>query len=123
MKYKFDKMYYNLTRILTRQNVYEVKFMLRASQSFEVMDILGPFPKKAGNGFLMPTCDPDTSFSYTIRINETLKNEAKHNFQLVVLYINNFNQRFLRIFNYTLVSTTDISNIIALTHNIRQRLP
>ncbi len=109
MKYKFEKLHYNLSRVLTRENFYDVKFMLRYGNSFEVMEILGPFKKRLGSGLSIPSCDPDFSMSFMMRINETMKNETRQSFQLVALYINNFNQRFLRIFNYTLLTTSDIS--------------
>ena len=97
MKYKFDKMHYNLTRILTRENYYDVKFMLRHSLGFEVLEILGPFTKRLGAGLGLPSCDPDLSFSYIMRINDNLKPESRYHFQLVALYVDNFNKRYLRV--------------------------
>lgn len=112
LKVKFEKMHYNLTRVLTRENFYDVKFMLRYSIGFEVLEILGPFNKKLGEGLSLPSCDPDLSFSYMLRLTESLKPEARYHFQLVALYIDNFNNRFLRIFNYTLLTTNDISKYL-----------
>ena len=109
MKHKFDKLHYNLTRILTRENFYDVKFMLRHSLGFEVLEILGPFTKRLGTGLSLPSCDPDLSFSFIMRINDNLKPESRYHFQLVALYVDNFNQRYLRVLNYTLFTTNDIS--------------
>jgi hypothetical protein len=109
LKYKLEKMHYNLSRILTRENYYDVKFMLRYSLGFEVMEILGPFTRRLGEGLFMPSCDPDLCFSYMLRLSENLKPDTRYHFQLVALYIDNYNQRYLRVFNYTLLTTNDIS--------------
>jgi protein transport protein SEC24 len=111
LKYKLEKMHYDFSRILTRPNYYDVKFMLRFSIGIDTQEILGPFNKKLGEAFQLASCDPDYSYCYNLRLSESLKNNGRYHFQLVCLYIDNFNQRYLRTFNYTIIATTDISKI------------
>lgn len=115
LKLKFEKIHYDLTRILTRPNYYDVKFMLRYSVGVDSAEIIGSFGKKLGEGFSVSASDPDYSFSYNLRLTESLQNNAKVNFQFVCLYIDNFNQRYLRILNYTVLATNDISQIYSST--------
>lgn len=109
MKSKYDRLFYDLSRILSRENYYDVKFMFRSNSNIEVSEILGPFGKRFGSGFSIPSCDPDTAFTFVLKLNTYLKNEAKQSFQIVALFINNYNQRFLRVFNLTLNCSTDLS--------------
>lgn len=115
IKFKFEKVHYDLSRILTRPNYYDVKFMLRLSMGIETVEILGPFGKKLGEAFQLAGCDPDYSYYYNLRLSETLKNNQRCHFQLVCLYIDNFNQRYLRTINYTVIATNEISKIYAST--------
>jgi protein transport protein SEC24 len=111
LKFKFEKMHYDFSRILSRPNYYDVKFMLRFSIGIDTFEILGPFNKKLGEAFQLAGCDPDYSFCYNMRLSESLKNNQRCHFQLVCLYIDNLNQRYLRTINYTLMATTDVSKI------------
>lgn len=115
LKMKFEKIHYDLSRIISRPNYYDVKFMLRLSVGVETMDIIGPFGKKLGEGFALASCDPDYAFTYDLRISETLQDSAKVHFQLVCLYIDNFNERYLRILNYTITATNNIAHIYSNT--------
>jgi protein transport protein SEC24 len=111
LKYKFEKMHYDFSRILSRPNYYDVKFMLRFSIGIDTFEILGPFNKNLGEAFQVAGCDPDYSFTYNLRLSESLKNNQRYHFQLVCLYIDNNNQRYLRTINYTVIATNDISKI------------
>ncbi len=111
MKIKFEQIHYDISRIVSRANYYDVKFMLRFSVGIETSDICGPFGKRLGEGFSLASCDPDYSFCYNLRITESLPLNSKINFQFVTLYIDNFNKRYLRILNYSINVTNDISAI------------
>lgn len=111
LKLKFEKIHYDLSRVVSRPNYYDVKFMLRFSVGVDTGDIIGPFGKKLGEGFSLAACDPDYAFSYNLRLTESLANNSKVHFQFVCLYIDNFNQRYLRIFNYTIQATNDVAQI------------
>ena len=111
VKAMFEKLHYDLTRILTRPNYYDCKFMLRFSVGIDCVEILGPFNKKLGEAFQLGGCDPDYCYYYNMRINENFKPGQKIDIQLVALYDDNYSQRYLRIFNTTLEMTDQISNI------------
>ena len=51
VKAMFVKLHYDLTRILTRRNYYDCKFMLRFSFGIDCVEILEPFNKKLGEAF------------------------------------------------------------------------
>ena len=111
VKAMFEKLHYDLTRILTRPNYYDCKFMLRFSIGIDCVEILGPFNKKLGEAFQLGGCDPDYCYYYNMRINENFKPGQKVDIQLVVLYDNNYSQRYLRIFNTSLEMTDEVSKI------------
>lgn len=107
---KLEKIHYDLVRILTRPNYYDVKFMLRNGNGLEVSEILGQFGRKLGQGFLLSSMDPDSSFSISLRLMEAIK-EPNINFQLVCMFIDNFNNRYLRIFNISYSIESDIGKV------------
>jgi protein transport protein SEC24 len=111
IKTKLEKLHYDLSRILTRPNYYDVKFMLRYTLGMDAYEILGPFNKKLGEGFSLAGCDPDYGFAFNLRLSESLKTGQRMHFQLVCLYIDNYNQRYLRIMNYTVGVTNEVSKI------------
>ena len=100
-------MHYDLTRIFTRPNYYNVAFKLRATPEIDVIELLGSFGKRPGSALSLAGSDPDYSFSFICRIKETLKVNVKINFQLAVIFTNNYNNRFLRIFNYSILTTNE----------------
>ena len=107
----YEKLHYDLTRILTRPNYYDCKFMLRFSVGVDCVEILGPFNKKLGEAFQLGGCDPDYCYYYNMRLNETFKPGQKMDIQLVVLFDDNYSNRYLRIFNTSLEATNEISKI------------
>lgn len=113
IRIKFEKLHFDLSRILTRPNYYDVRFMIRCSLGLNAPEIIGPFNRKIGQAFALSSCDPDYSFAYNLRLSESLKSGEPYHLQLVCLYIDNFNERYLRIFNYTFIPTTDTAKIYA----------
>jgi hypothetical protein len=111
LKTKFEKLHYDLSRILTRPNYYDVKFMLRYTLGMDIFEILGPFNKKLGEGFSLSSCDPDYAFAFNLRLSESIKQGQRMHFQLVCLYVDNYNQRYLRVLNYTIGATNEIAKI------------
>ena len=105
-----EKIHYELARILTRPNYYDVKFMLRNSIGVEISEIIGQFGKKVGQGFAQASMDPDSCFSYSLRHSEKLKGQ-KLNFQLVCMFIDNYNKKYLRLFNLAYFIESDISKV------------
>ena len=107
----FEKLHFDLTRILTRPNYYDCKFMLRFSVGIDCVEILGPFNKKLGEAFQLGGCDPDYCYYYNMRLNETFKSGQKVDIQLVVLYNDNYSNNYLRIFNTSLEMTNEVGKI------------
>ena len=107
----YEKLHYDLTRILTRPNYYDCKFMLRFSVGIDCVEILGPFNKKLGEAFQLGGCDPDYCYYYNMRINEDFKKGQRMDIQLVVLFDDNYSNRYLRIFNTSLEATDEVSKI------------
>ena len=111
VKAMFEKLHYDLTRIFTRSNYYGCKFMLRFNMGIDCVEILGPFNKKLGEAFQLGGCDPDYCFYYNMRLNETFNPGDKIDIQLVILYDDNYSNRYLRTFNMTLELTNETSKI------------
>ena len=107
----YEKLHYDLTRILTRPNYYDCKFMLRFTVGIDCVEILGPFNKKLGEAFQLGGCDPDYCYYYNMRLNEYFKNGQKTDIQLVILFDDNFSDRYLRIFNYSFEMTNEVGKI------------
>jgi len=107
----YEKLHYDLTRIVTRPNYYDCRFMLRFSLGVDCVEILGPFNKKLGEAFQLGGCDPDYCYYYNMRLNETFKPGQKIDIQLVVLYDDNHSNRYLRIFNTSLEATDEAGKI------------
>ena len=107
----FEKLHFDLTRILTRPNYYDCRFMLRFSVGIDCVEILGPFNKKLGEAFQLGGCDPDYCYYYNMRLNETFKPGQKVDIQLVALYIDNYSNSYLRIFNTSLEMTNEVGKI------------
>ena len=107
----FEKLHFDLTRIFTRPNYYDCRFMLRFSVGIDCVEILGPFNKKLGEAFQLGGCDPDYCYYYNMRLNETFKSGQKVDIQLVTLYNDNYSNTYLRIFNTSLEMTDEVGKI------------
>ncbi len=107
----YEKLHYDLTRILTRPNYYDCKFMLRFTVGVDCVEILGPFNKKLGEAFQLGGCDPDYCYYYNMRLNDYFKNGEIIDIQLVVLFDDNYSNRYLRIFNYSFNISCEVGNI------------
>ena len=104
----YEKLHYDLTRVLTRPNYYDCKFMLRFTMGVDCVEILGPFNKKLGEAFQLGGCDPDYCYYYNMRLSENFKKGQKIDIQLVILFDDNFSKRYLRIFNYSFDITNEV---------------
>ena len=107
----YEKLHYDLTRVLTRPNYYDCKFMLRFTVGVDCVEILGPFNKKLGEAFQLGGCDPDYCYFYNMRLNENFKKGQKIDIQLVILFDDNYGSRYLRIFNYSFDITNEVGTI------------
>jgi hypothetical protein len=85
--------------------------MLRFTLGADCVEILGPFNKKLGQAFQLGGCDPDYCYYYNMRLNENFKNGQKVDIQIVILFDDNFSNRYLRIFNYSFEMTSEVGKI------------
>lgn len=108
---KLEKLHFDLSRIITRPNYYDVKIFLRMTLGFEVTEILGEFGKKLGEGFLLAGLDPDFTFAYSLKMTEKPKLDSTCSFQVVALFIDNFNKRYIRSLNLSIPVEPDVGKI------------
>ena len=116
LNYYYERLFYDITRIISRNNVYGINATLRNVIGIEVLEILGGMNNIVNTNtsfFKIGGLDPDSSFIYNLRIDDYFKNEQKIDFQLAILYTNNFSQNFLRIINYTITVSDSIEKIFA----------
>ena len=116
LNYYYERLFYDITRIISRNNVYGINATLRNTIGIEILEILGGMYNIVNNNtsfFSIAGLDPDSSFIYNLRLDDYFKNEQKIDFQLAVLYTNNFSQNFLRIINYTIIASDSIEKIFA----------
>ena len=116
LNYYYERLFYDITRIISRNNVYGINATLRNTIGIEVIEILGGMYNIVNTNtsfFTMAGLDPDSSFIYNLRMDDYFKTEQKIDFQLAVLYTNNFSQNFLRIINYTIIASDSIEKIFA----------
>ena len=107
LRFKYEKLHYDLTRVFTRLNYNNVAFKLRSNSGIDIVELLSSFGKRPGSAISLAGCDPDYSLSFLCRIQETLKPNTRVHFQLAVIFTDNYNRRFLRMLNYTIFSTSD----------------
>ena len=113
-QYLYEKLYFDITRVLTRPNYYNCKFMLRYSKGIDCYEILGPFTKKLGDAFELGGCDPDYCFYYNFRLNQQLKKDEILHIQLAALYEDNYSYIYIRVFNYSFEVIEELPNLFGL---------
>ena len=113
-QYLYEKLYFDITRVLTRPNYYNCKFMLRYSKGIDCYEILGPFTKKLGDAFELGGCDPDYCFYYNFRLNQQLKKDEILHIQLAALYEDNYSDIYIRVFNYSFEVIEELPNLFGL---------
>ena len=65
--------------------------------------------------FSIASFDPDSSFIYNLKIDDSFIDNQKINFQLAVFYTNNYCKHYLRLINYTILACDSIEKIFAYT--------
>ena len=113
-QYLYEKLHFDITRILTRPSYYNCKFMLRYSKGIDCYEILGPFTKKLGDAFEIGGCDPDYCFYYNLRLNQQFKDYDILHIQLAVLYEDNYSNTYIRVFNYSFEVIEELSYLYGL---------
>ena len=116
LNYYYERLFYDITRIISRNNVYGINATLRNTIGIEILEILGGMYNITNTNtsfFSIAGLDPDSSFIYNLRIDDYFKNGQNIDFQLAILYTNNYSQNFLRIINYAIIACDSIEKIFA----------
>ena len=113
-QYLYEKLHFDITRVLTRPNYYNCKFMLRYSKGIDCYEILGPFTKKLGDAFELGGCDPNYCFYYNFRLNQQFKKDEILHIQLAALYEDNYSDIYIRVFNYSFEVIEELPNLFGL---------
>jgi hypothetical protein len=116
LNYYYEKIFYDITRIISRNNVYGVNVVLRNTIGIEILEILGGINSITNNNtsfFNIASFDPDSSFIYNLKIDDYFINNQKVDFQLVVFYTDNFSNNYLRVINYTILACDSIEKIFS----------
>ena len=90
--------------------------MLRNTLGIETLEILGGMNNIVNNNtsfFNIAGLDPDSSFIFNLKIDDSFINDQKIDFQLAVFYTDNYSNNFLRIINYTILTSDSIEKIIS----------
>ena len=102
----YEKMHYDIERIVSRHNYYDVIFMFRCSLGVECAEILSSFGKKTSEAFQIAGWNGDSSLLYQLRLTESFQQGQQIHFQIVCLYTDNYGERKIRLFNSS-YSTAD----------------
>ena len=116
INYYYERLFFDIVRIISRNNVYGVNAVLRNTMGIEILEILGGMRDIVNNNtsfFNLAGFDPDSSFIYNLKIDESFINNQKINFQLAVFYIDNYSNNFLRLINYTILACDSIEKVFS----------
>ena len=116
INYYYERLFYDITRIVSRNNVYGVNVVLRNTLGIEIYEILGGMYNNINNNisfFNIASFDPDSSFIYNLKIDDYFVNNQKIDFQLAIFYTDNFSNNYLRLINYTILACDSIEKVIA----------
>ena len=67
----YEKIHYDISRVISRNNVYNVKMNIRYSIGVESTELFGSFGRLSNQNMAIPSCDADTSFVYHLRLTES----------------------------------------------------
>ena len=116
INYYYERLFYDIARIISRSNIYGISVVLRNTLGIETLEILGGMNNIVNNNtsfFNIAGLDPDSSFIFNLKIDDSFINDQKIDFQLAVFYTDNYSNNFLRIINYTILTSDSIEKIIS----------
>ena len=116
INYYYERLFYDITRIISRNNVYGINVVLRNTLGIEILEILGGMNNIINNNpsfFNIAGFDPDSSFMYNLKIDDSFVNNQKIDFQLAVFYTDNYSNNYLRVINYTILTSDSIEKVIS----------
>ena len=110
IKSYFEKLSNDIFRLISRPNFYDIKMKIIHSNGIEVNEVYG-IKRKENNYYIISSFNPDSSCFFDLKISNNFNNKKAINFQLIIFYTDNYNKRYLRVFNYTCKTSNNISEI------------
>eukprot|EP01017_Pseudomicrothorax_dubius_P008358 TRINITY_DN12740_c0_g2_i1.p1 TRINITY_DN12740_c0_g2~~TRINITY_DN12740_c0_g2_i1.p1 ORF type:complete len:602 (-),score=127.54 TRINITY_DN12740_c0_g2_i1:161-1966(-) len=105
-----EKLHYEVARILTRYQGFDVVMKLRTSQGLSVTETISAGYKKPGAEIEFSTLDADKSLTFLLKQDDKITDPVAYA-QLAVLYTNTNGDRVLRISNLALQVSDQVANI------------
>lgn len=112
-KDKFDgeKLNYEVFRVLTRNNAYDVAFRVRCSDGYSVIAYTGNFVRVNAIDFELPSIDADKTIGVMMRSEGSVPRSDRLSVQAALLYSTPDGERKIRILNLYLPLEKKFSNI------------
>ena len=107
-----ERLHYQLVRILTRVQGFQVVMRARVSNGLAVETYLGKYRRRGPIEMEASCVDSDKSIAIVLKHDEKLQPDTHVYLQCVILYTNQFGQKMLRIFNGIMLATSYIGNVI-----------
>jgi len=113
-KQNYEKLHYDLGRVLTQALYYDVSCNSRCSKELEILNSYGIFNSIKGCTFNLSACDADFSYSFTYKMKEKVSSNKRLYFQIVTMFTDSFGEQFLRVFNYSVLTIRDYCKYLKL---------
>jgi hypothetical protein len=120
MKYKYEKLHYDLNRLLTRKEYTDVKISFKSCSEIEINEVFGNFGKRSSglNNLFFSSISSDFNLSYNLKIKKTLKEGKSYSFQCSVIYYDQTDHTMnTKIINYSILATEDLSKVYSFLDN------
>lgn len=104
---------FDVFRILTRNNAYDVSLRLRCGEGVSVSAYYGSFIRRERIDFDLCSIDADKSIAVELKFEGTLNPQKPLSLQFAMLYSTPDGQRKLRIINLYLTISDNISQIFS----------
>lgn len=101
----------DLRRIITRPFGYDCLLRARCSNGLRVDDHVGNFLMKNATDMECGVMDSETSFAINIKYDSKLQPQSTASFQIAMLYTSPLGKRVIRVINYQLRCTDQLTNI------------
>jgi protein transport protein SEC24 len=104
-----EKLHFDLFRNLTRYTVYDVSMKARCSVGLSINKYIGGFGEFIDEPVVLSMMDADKTIGFTIKQEIKLKVDTPAYLQFAILFTTPAGERKIRVFNYTLNVTDQIS--------------
>lgn len=105
----FQQMHNDIYRVLTNKYCWEVSMKLRCSGGIKLENVFANCIIKTGNVVSMPIMDEDSAIAFKLKICGNVPQKAV--FQLSFVFTDNFKNKRIRVFTFSIPTTSDVSVI------------